>query len=295
MPTFTLPNGLTVHARNEMDVTSLYQEIFVLNSYLKHGIAVLDSDCVFDIGANIGLFSIHLSRTHKGLRTFAFEPIAETFSYLERNTGLHVPGSKTTLLNIALSDRRGTARFAYDPNFSPTASMYSDEVNACIREGTGMREWARAGALDLPRVSSLPQKQADRLLKLLDTPVVGTLIAAGMYAALLASVLRKRIFTKYAECELSTVSDVIRDHQVEAIGLMKIDVEGSEMDVIRGIAPEDWPRIRQFVVEVHDVDGRVQKIRDILEARGYATVVEQLDFETLKILKNFTIYAVKRP
>lgn len=291
---FSLPNGLTVHARNEMDVTSLYQEIFVLNSYLKNGIAVADSDCIFDIGANTGMFAIHLSRTYKGLRTFAFEPIAETFSYLERNVGLHIPHSKTTLLNIALSDRRGTARFAYDPNFSPTATMYADEVDACVREGTGMREWAKAGALDLPRVSRLPQQHADRLLKLLDIPVIGTVIAAGMYALLLASVARKRIFTTYADCELSTVSDVIKEHRVEAIGLMKIDVEGSEMDVIRGIAPEDWPRIRQFVVEVHDVDGRVQKLRDLFEARGYTTVVEQLDFETLKILKNFTIYAVKR-
>lgn len=295
MPVFTLPNGLTVHAHNEMDVTSLYQEIFVLNSYLKHGISVADGDCIFDIGANTGLFAIHLSLAHRSLKTFSFEPIAETFSYLERNVSLHMPDSQTTLLNIGLSDRRGTARFAYDPNFSPTASMYSDEVNACVREGTGMHEWARAGALDLPRVSRLPQAQADRLLKLLDTPVIGTVVAAGMYAALLASVLRRRVFTRYADCELSTVSDVIRDHQVESIDLMKIDVEGSEMDVIRGIAAHDWHRIRQFVVEVHDVDGRVQKLRDVFEARGYTTVVEQLDFETLKILKNFTIYAVRKP
>jgi FkbM family methyltransferase len=46
------------------------------------------------------------------------------------------------------------------------------------------------------------------------------------------------------ECELKTLSDVIKEHEVGAIDLVKIDVEGSESDVIEGIVEEDWPRMR---------------------------------------------------
>ena len=76
----------------------------------------------------------------------------------------------------------------------------------------------------------------------------------------------KKLFLQRIECELKTISDVIRERQVATIALVKIDVEGSEWDVIEGIAEEDWPKIRQFVVEAHDVDGRVEKMRSVFEA-----------------------------
>ena len=44
---------------------------------------------------------------------------------------------------------------------------------------------------------------------------------------------------------MCTVSDLIRNHGLARIDLLKIDVEGAELDVLRGIAHKDWQLIRQ--------------------------------------------------
>jgi 31-O-methyltransferase len=85
----------------------------------------------------------------------------------------------------------------------------------------------------------------------------------------------------------------LREHNIENVALMKIDVEGSELEVIEGITDEDWPSIRQCVVEVHDFDGRVEKMRSIFEKRGYQTVVDQEEWDVHKLLNVFTVYAVR--
>ena len=52
-------------------------------------------------------------------------------------------------------------------------------------------------------------------------------------------------------CRLKTLSEVMREEQIERIDLLKIDVESSELDVLAGIEEEDWPRIKQIAIEVH--------------------------------------------
>lgn len=54
------------------------------------------------------------------------------------------------------------------------------------------------------------------------------------------------------------------------IDLLKIDVEGAETDVLLGVDEEQWPRIRQVVVEVVDMDGRLSAVCDVLRGAGYA-------------------------
>ena len=41
-----------------------------------------------------------------------------------------------------------------------------------------------------------------------------------------------------------------------AVGLLKVDVEGAELGVLRGIGAVWWQRIERVVVEVHDVGDR---------------------------------------
>ena len=52
------------------------------------------------------------------------------------------------------------------------------------------------------------------------------------------------------ECELRSLSEVIRTEGVETIDLLKIDVQRAELDVLKGVAPEDWQKIRQVSMEV---------------------------------------------
>jgi thioesterase domain-containing protein/acyl carrier protein len=62
---------------------------------------------------------------------------------------------------------------------------------------------------------------------------------------------------------------------VSRIDLLKIDVEGAELDVLSRIEPEHWSCIRQIVIELHDVDGRLRRISELLEAKGFRVATEQ--------------------
>ena len=64
MRSVVLPNDLKIFAPNELEARTLYREIFTERTYSSHGVSVTDGDCVFDVGANIGLYSIFLAQSH---------------------------------------------------------------------------------------------------------------------------------------------------------------------------------------------------------------------------------------
>ena len=71
---YKLPNNLVVAHLNKNETDYLYREIFELQAYLRHGIAIRDGDVIFDVGANIGLFTIFVSQLCHRPRIYAFEP-----------------------------------------------------------------------------------------------------------------------------------------------------------------------------------------------------------------------------
>lgn len=79
-------------------------------------IAAFSSDATFfDIGANIGLYSLLAAK--KGLRVVAFEPESQNFAVMNANIYLNSPYDRMTGLNIALSDRNALD-YLYMPVFS---------------------------------------------------------------------------------------------------------------------------------------------------------------------------------
>ena len=71
-----LPNQKKIYFLNEQEALFLYDDIFVRQSYLQHGITLKAGDVVFDIGANIGLFALFAHQYCQGnVNLFCFEPI----------------------------------------------------------------------------------------------------------------------------------------------------------------------------------------------------------------------------
>jgi hypothetical protein len=48
-----------------------------------------------------------------------------------------------------------------------------------------------------------------------------------------------------------------------------VDVEGAELDVLRGISAADWVKVKAVVVEVHDTADNLNSVRSILLSNGY--------------------------
>ncbi|WP_428966243.1 FkbM family methyltransferase [Micromonospora fluostatini] len=58
------------------------------------------------------------------------------------------------------------------------------------------------------------------------------------------------------------------------VDLLKVDAEGAELEILRGIAPEHWPGIDNVVAEVQDLHSRLEATRALLTERGFRCEVE---------------------
>jgi glyine---[glycyl-carrier protein] ligase len=285
----SLPDGTQIRAPNALEVAILYREIVAERTYERHGITVTAGDVVFDVGANIGLFAIHLSRTVPGARVHSFEPLPPLFDALTRNLATHAPAARA--YNVGFADVARDAVFEFDPHMTIATTMYP----AALRDAADLRApasaWAVAGFADLHRVqpnavTGWIASRSGRPAALAAAVVLGTPIAV-------LREIRRRLFLQRHTCRLQTLSSAARDAGVERIDLVKIDVEGAEEAVLAGIDAQTWPCIRQLVIEVHDVDGRVVRLRRLLEGHGFTTTTAREDWELHALLGISTVYAAR--
>lgn len=293
--TVQLPNGIQVRALNRLDPPMLYHEIFAARTYAKHGISLSEGDCVFDVGANIGLYSIALARELPGLRLFLFEPIPAIFAVLQQNVAEHLASANVRLLNIGLGCRAGNVWFDYNRNLTIVGSAHARVTKRAARRDTRLSTWASACVRDLQRMGMLHPRLAALLLAALASRIFSGLALALVGITGLALALPRLFSRRRIEAPVRRLSYIIRAYAVERIDLVKIALEGGELDVMLGIYDDDWPRIRQFVIEVYDVDGRLEGLRTLLESRGYRVAVDQEDWSLHQLLGIYTLYAVRAP
>ncbi|MFC9619189.1 FkbM family methyltransferase [Streptomyces sp. NPDC056930] len=252
---------------NPHETRFLYDEIFAAESYLQGGITLREDAVVFDVGANIGMFSLFVGARCPSASVFAYEPVPDVFDVLRRNVERH--GVPVRLLPFGLSDREQEIVFNFYPGISIMScrSDYADldnEVDLIKQYVANTRETGATGRDDhLAQVEALVAKDFE---------------------------LTER------RCRLRPLSDVIEETGVTRIDLLKIDVQRAELDVLRGVEDRHWPLIQQISMEVHDekgtpTEGRVQLVRDLLTANGFrATVAEE---DLLRGTGRYAVQAVR--
>lgn len=266
MPEIMLPNGLKVFCVQKTEVPILYEEI---QQYLKHGIKLKQGNTVFDVGANIGLFSLWLNQQFNGsLKIYAFEPIPAIFKVLETNMQRFGPNQLKAIC-CGLSSESKTLTFNYYPAATSMSTAYPDNSKAEQEKIIGAA-----------------------LYNLSNTPLLFRCLPPFLHAKILSLAMNRVFQAEQVTCQLKTLSDVIRDYDVGQIDLLKIDAERSELDVFMGINSEDWLKIKQVVVEVHDLNDRVQKIVSLLQKQGFkiARVEQQPAFKDSDL---FHVYALR--
>lgn len=82
---------------------------------------IADGDNFFDIGANIGWYSINIAVSRRAAKVYCFEPIPRTYAHLQNNLGLNsVPN--VVAHNFGFSNQDGEFPFYYYPEGSGNAS-----------------------------------------------------------------------------------------------------------------------------------------------------------------------------
>ena len=242
-PRYELPNKMMIAHLNKNETDYLYHEIFELQAYLQHGITINDGDCVVDVGANIGLFSLFANQLGSNLQLYAFEPNPTIFKILKANVELYGP-SASKLFNYGLSNEEKTAEFSFFPGFSLLSGFFaeSDTELEVIRTYLQNQQTTNGDLLELI-------DQADEIFA-------------------------DRFEAKRFVAQLTTLSRIIDGENIARIDLLKINVEKSELHVLQGIKPEHWPKIRQIILEV-DLDEHIAPILSLLETYGFEYLVRQ--------------------
>jgi FkbM family methyltransferase len=89
-------------------------EYLVLSNFIK------PNTIAFDIGANVGEWSLQAFKQASTIQLYAFEPIPIVFQALQKNT----TGMNIQLFNIAMSDTQGTQKFTYFTHESMLSTFY---------------------------------------------------------------------------------------------------------------------------------------------------------------------------
>ncbi len=80
------------------------------------------SPVIFDIGANVGWYSLNFNKMPKVKKIYAFEPIPYVFDYLKKHIKIN-NASKVMPFNFAFSDTSGKKTFYWTKNETVGASM----------------------------------------------------------------------------------------------------------------------------------------------------------------------------
>jgi FkbM family methyltransferase len=73
-----------------------------------------------------------------------------------------------------------------------------------------------------------------------------------------------------------TLPDILKEHHLDTVDLLKVDCEGGEYEIFSTVADEIFDRIQNIVFEYHRVDGFEEKLQLVLtrlESAGYAVRV----------------------
>jgi FkbH-like protein/FkbM family methyltransferase len=256
-----LPNGLEIVHLNQYETDYLYKEIFEDQCYLRHGIRLQDGATVVDVGANIGLFSLFVMSRCTNARIYACEPAPVVYDLLKANCDAY--GSRVQSLNVGVSDKKKTAAFTFYEKSSVFSGFYSDVAED--------REAIRAVVRNMLNSESITGDSVEEYV---------------------SELTADRLDRSTYECQLTSLSDIIRENEIDKIDLLKIDAEKSELDIIKGIDDCDWLKIDQIVMEIHDPTREaIKRIENLLIEKGYRCAVEQ---ETLlEHAGLFNLYATR--
>ena len=188
-------------------------------------------------------------------RCLPSKPLPPINEVLDRNIQWY--GLNTPLFRCGIADQAGSVEFVFYPHFSAMSGAHTDVTEDESLMRTTLQNYG------------------------------------GEIAENVDAILSGRFEQVRFQCEIRTLSEVIAETGVDRIDLLKIDVEKSEWGVLQGIKSQDWDKIDQIVIEVHDRNNCLQEIIAMLEERGFSIKIDQDRF--LKQSELYNIYARRSP
>jgi FkbM family methyltransferase len=247
LPKIKYKDHFNLYCINQFEAEFL---VWDAESYLRHGIELTPGAVVFDVGANVGVFSASIFQRLSGdVRIYAFEPIPPVYEALQLNAE-EVFGNSVKTMPFGLSNQNGDIPFSYFPQMTAWSSCHRNREN----------------------FSKERKRIHDVLFQSIRTAVIYPELQFASEITVnhvVGSILD--LFSKIEtfECKVKRLSSVIEEEKIERINLLKIDVEGAELEVFEGISQEHWPMIQQISLEPDHYQKHEPMIRELLESKGF--------------------------
>lgn len=273
---FRCPNGISFwnSSKSGWETRFTFSEIFEKKCYEQHGVVIKNGDVILDIGAHIGLFSISLMERFQRLKITCVEPSPTTHTCLARNLekSPRRDDHEVKLLACAIGSHASKAEITYYPRSPSNSTLHSLEKE---------QEW-------LPLVDKFPAPMVQSIHWLLG------LVPPRTFAFFMKKVMRRLLngATTFP-CDILTISDLISQNGLQRINLLKIDIEGSEMEALQGIKEEDWPKIQQVVVEVGPKHKSAMKaLSNKLKSIGFNSVKTEKSFDGGSVVDDDPVHCI---
>jgi len=186
-------------------------EIFLKQMYTANPEFVpRNGEVIFDIGANIGLYTLFIGRYLKNGKIFSFEPNPLAFKKLKKNI------EENSIRNVFLFQ-----------------SAVGGKVEKKI-----LREYSTSTT-----ISRITDSQTNNL--------------------------------KGHWVEVITLDSIIEKHKIPTINILKIDVEGYEDEVLRGVE-KYFDRIQRIVVECHG-EKKADLVEELLSKSGFKRILKYMN------------------
>jgi FkbM family methyltransferase len=238
---------MEVFQLNQHETRYLYGEIFEQREYVSSTVQLPARPVIVDVGANIGIFSLFALDEWQPSRLLAVEPIFELQQVLELNLGKF---NEVQIAGVGAGRTQETAAFTYYPGFSIMSGRYPDRIK------------------DLETVRSYARWEAASALSVAERAV---------FEQSLDKLLERRFSAVSRQADIWPLSQLLGEYGLDRVDLLKIDAQGSEVDVLEGIGDEQWSRIANIVVEVDERHAPLASALEIFTAHRMTCELRQLD------------------
>ena len=240
--------------KNNVKAQSFMNYAFTFNEIFnkkQYDFDVKDNMTIFDIGANIGLFNLYVNSKSENVNVFSFEPVPNIFECLKFNTSKY---KNSICINKGLGDSNQIVNMNYIPNASALSSIKNFDKNK------------------LSAHDEIYQKEC------------------GIFQNICKSFLNEQMQNPIKiKTIITTVSNIIDKYQIKNIDVMKIDVEGFELNVLQGIRAEHFNIIKKIFIEIENFNNNDSKNRifNIFKKYNYSykIIEDNCNWITVKAIK----------
>jgi len=239
----TFAKALIYFITHDIKYVGLFSSIYIYNEIFIEG----DYNCIkpknnwtiFDIGGNIGLYTLYLNDNYSDLKIHVFEPIKELHKKLVHNVNVNKKNNNKIITNnVGVGDITSNLTINFFPNADGLSTLNND-----IEEKTK---------------------------KIIESKCKNTNILSYFCESFYSTVLKKSLTNVKQNISIIKMTDYIKQHNIKKINLVKIDVEGFEYNVINGLSSEDFKIIDNFIIEVENYNGcNLSNITSLLQKNNF--------------------------